>query len=147
MKKTRACLALILILAALDAAASGRAGYFLAELTARWDCTWDMVRVRWETVDETDTIGFHVWRSRERDGVYSRLTDDLWPARAGDFRGARYLFEDENVFRYHTYYYQIEERRFGGVDIFHEPERARDYCDDDDDDPAFIATCFIRGLW
>ncbi len=147
MKKSRQLLAAAVIVMGLTTAAAGWIESSLAGLTARWDCTWDLVRVSWETADETDTIGFHVWRSDRRDGTYFRLTDQLYPASAGGFRQAVYVFEDENVYRHNSYYYSIEERRYGGHEIFYGPVRARDYCRDDDDDHSLMATCFIGALW
>lgn len=140
-----AAICLVLVLLSGIAARGFYSG--LAALAARWDCGWDVIVVSWQTVDETDTIGFHVWRSRSRDGVYYRVTEELEEA-AGGWGGARYFFEDNDVSRYQAYYYQVEERRYGGIQVFHGPVRASDDCGDfdDDDDNRFVATCFIDTL-
>lgn len=119
---------------------------YLADFSARWDCGWDLIRVRWETVDETDAVGFHLWRSRTRDGIYVRVTENM-QAVSGGSGSAVYIYEDENVYRYQVYYYQLEKIRVDGDRVYYEPLRVSPRCEDDDDDNTLIATCFIRSLF
>jgi hypothetical protein len=147
MVKYRKWVSAFLLAIVLAAAGPALVQSSLVDLTARWDCSRNLIRLRWETTYESDTIGFHVWRSTRRDGTYLRITDELYPAGSGDFAGAVYIFEDQDVYLGRTYYYEIEERRFNDHEIFYGPVRARDDCrDHDDDDNTLIATCFISAL-
>jgi hypothetical protein len=147
MVKYRKWTAVFLVAIILAAAGPAWVQSSLVDLNARWDCSRSLVRLRWETIDGTDTMGFHVWKSTRRDGTYLRITDEIYPAGSGGFDGAVYVFEDQDVYRGRTYYYEIEERRFDGDEIFYGPVRAIDDCrDHDDDDHTLIATCFISAL-
>jgi hypothetical protein len=64
------------------------------------------VELKWETASEIDNAGFHIWRSEEKDGEYTKITDTLIPAK-GD--GSTYTFIDEYVIDGVTYYYKLED--------------------------------------
>jgi hypothetical protein len=64
------------------------------------------VELKWETASEIDNAGFHIWRSEEKDGEYTKITDTLIPAK-GD--ASTYTFIDEDVIDGVTYYYKLED--------------------------------------
>ena len=108
----------------------------------------NVITVQWETATEKDTLGFHLWRGESRDGVYTRLTDDLTAAKGGDTWGAAYIYDDFDVSADKTYWYKLEEIEDNETHNFYGPVSSdgrividNDDCDDDDDDCT--VNCFI----
>ena len=82
------------------------------------------VLVEWETESEVENAGFNVWRSRARDGPYTRLNQALIPARGGPTTGASYSYTDHAVTNGLTYYYELEDVDIYGTSTRHGPVSA-----------------------
>ena len=67
------------------------------------------VTVAWETASETDTVAFHVYRSRSPSGPFSVMTETPVPAVGDPLLGASYKYADEDVHWGGRYFYQLEE--------------------------------------
>jgi hypothetical protein len=115
----------------------------------------NVVTVQWETSAEIDTVGFYLWRSESKDGVYTKITDDLTPAQGGDSWGASYLYDDYDVLSGKTYYYQLEEIGYNQTHRFYGPVASdgsimiddEHYHDGDDNDHRAYISCFISTLF
>ena len=94
----------------------------LVAFSAVWNA--EAVLVQWETTTEIDTVGFDVWRSEERDGEYTRITDSIIPAWGGPVSGAGYSLEDTGVSPGTEYWYELEDIESDGSSTFHGPVRA-----------------------
>ena len=78
--------------------------------------------VRWETAEEVDLLGFHLYRSLSPHEVGTRLNESLIPAAGpGGVRGASYTFLDETVQAGVTYYYTLEDVDTYGLATAHGP--------------------------
>jgi len=73
------------------------------------------INVTWETVFETNLIGFNLFRSSDPDIKGTQLNTDLIPAKVfGQPIGENYLFIDTSFQPGNTYYYRLETvDRFG----------------------------------
>ncbi|MGB9498675.1 MAG: LamG domain-containing protein [Dissulfuribacterales bacterium] len=69
----------------------------------------DVITVKWATATEINTVGFHVWRSDSKNGVYTKITDYLIPAEGGDTWGATYEYDDYDVIDGKEYFYKLQE--------------------------------------
>jgi uncharacterized repeat protein (TIGR03803 family) len=81
------------------------------------------VAVSWKTGAETDTAGFHLWRSTDEQGDYARITQDLIPSEGGPLLGATYRYIDQDVQPGKTYFYKLEDIDTSGESTFHGPFR------------------------
>lgn len=79
------------------------------------------VVLEWSTVSELDTLGFHIYRSSEADGSYTRVTEQLIPASDDPLTGGDYSFTDLDVQAGRTYYYQLEDVETSGATERHGP--------------------------
>jgi hypothetical protein len=79
------------------------------------------VRLRWDTASEFHNAGFHVWRSESRDGVYTRITDELIPAVGSPLWGATYEWTDTGAEPGLAHHYQLEDIDYDGTHRFHGP--------------------------
>ncbi len=84
-----------------------------------------IVTIRWRTASETDNAGFHLWRSHLENGKYTRLTEEIIPAKGTPFTGARYRSEDLTTRHGKIYFYKLEDVDFEGKSTFHGPVRVR----------------------
>ena len=97
------------------------------------------VLLKWQTESEVDNTGFHIWRSTEEEGDYTRLTDVLIPATGSETVAAAYEYEDDTAEAGTRYYYKLEDIDARGVSVMHGPvTTATDHSGDD--------TCFINTL-
>ncbi|MCI0479881.1 T9SS type A sorting domain-containing protein, partial [Candidatus Uhrbacteria bacterium] len=71
------------------------------------------VSLKWYTVFERETDGFHVLRSEQKETGYERITTAVIPSQ-GDVHGSSYEFEDETVRPNRTYFYRLEQAARGG---------------------------------
>jgi hypothetical protein len=78
------------------------------------------VEVRWTTVSELDTAGFHVMRSTSADGPWERANDDLILGQGDAVAGASYSFMDTGLAGGVTYYYYIQEVTASGIPPTHD---------------------------
>jgi hypothetical protein len=91
------------------------------------------ILLEWETLSETDNLGFHLYRSEAPDGPRTRLNRDLISGQApGSPEGAAYTWLDDTVRPGMTYYYWLED-----VDIY---GRATEH-------GPVLATAQGPGLW
>lgn len=72
------------------------------------------VRLRWRTQTETNNLGFHVYRSKTKDGNYVRITPTLIKGHGTDATPHDYQFVDDTAEIGKTYYYYIEDVDFSG---------------------------------
>jgi hypothetical protein len=79
------------------------------------------VLVEWETAQELNNMGFHLYRARNPWGPFTRLTDKLIPGLSGSVVGRKYSFEDKDVTQGELYYYQLEDLDIYGEKTFHGP--------------------------
>jgi hypothetical protein len=72
--------------------------------------------ITWTTETETNTAGFHVYRSETQEGDFDqRVTTELIRSKSPDgFTGAEYEFRDPSVEQGKTYFYQLEELETSG---------------------------------
>jgi hypothetical protein len=83
------------------------------------------VSLKWHTVFELETDGFHVLRSDDRESGYERVTTAVIPSQ-GDVNGSSYEFQDETVRPNRTYFYRLEQAArngegqvFGPFEVFY----------------------------
>lgn len=82
----------------------------------------DAIAVRWETVSEVDTLGFHVYRGGTALGPWTRLNASLIPSQEpGSGMGYGYEWLDEAVEGGRTYYYLLEDVGVDGASTLHGP--------------------------
>jgi len=79
------------------------------------------IRLKWVTATETENLGFELYRSRERDGSYVRITDKLIPGAGNSQEQKTYVYEDQDVGLDTTYYYRLVDVDFSGHRGFHGP--------------------------
>lgn len=92
------------------------------DATLRADGT---TRVRWETVSEMDTLGFHLWRSADEGAPAERLTAELIPAQGGGgSQGAAYEWVDASAGGA-PFYYWLEDIDTSGTSTMHGPVLAQ----------------------
>lgn len=93
----------------------------LSSFTA--DASGKDVAVAWETASEIDNLGFNLYRAESLDGVRIKLNatlirSDVAP---GSTFGANYIFTDNTVKPYRSYFYWLEDVDAYGVSTFHGP--------------------------
>jgi YVTN family beta-propeller protein len=83
------------------------------------------VSLKWYTVFELETEGFHVLRSEQKETGYERVTTAVIPSQ-GDVNGSSYEFNDETVRPNRTYFYRLEQAArsgegqvFGPFEVFY----------------------------
>ena len=82
------------------------------------------VTLLWETGDETDNLGFNIYRAESADGEYVKINDTLIQSKVGTGLGASYEYIDTDVQNRDAYYYQLEDVDVYGVKTMHGPEKA-----------------------
>jgi len=81
----------------------------------------DTVTIRWTTGDETDNLGFNIYRSDSNDGPYVKINDALIASKVGFGPGASYAFTDSDVENRKAYYYKLEDVNINGVKTMYGP--------------------------
>lgn len=81
------------------------------------------VTLSWETATEIDNAGFNIYRSKHRNGTYTKINNALITAKGDATSGTTYSFADTP--RRGTYYYRLEDIDTNGVSIMHDPVRVR----------------------
>jgi len=79
------------------------------------------ILVVWETASEIDNEGFHLWRAKEGEAEYTRITSAVIPSEGGPIWGASYEYVDEDVTEGQTYFYKLEAIDIYGISSFHGP--------------------------
>lgn len=82
------------------------------------------VTLHWETGDETDNLGFNIYRSESRNGGFTKINDALIPSQAPKGLGASYAYEDTAIQNGRTYFYKLEDVDINGVKTMHGPVNA-----------------------
>ena len=95
-------------------------------LTA-FEASWqgEAMRVSWETAQELDHLGFHLYRSAAPAGPWVRLSEVLIPAQQpGSTFGAHYEWIDADVMPGEPLYYRLEAVDIHGASTFYGPVEA-----------------------
>jgi len=79
------------------------------------------VTLKWVTGDETDNLGFNVYRAEAKDGAYKKINQSLIASKVGSGLGTTYEFIDNNVKNLKTYFYKIEDVDVNGAVTQHGP--------------------------
>jgi hypothetical protein len=82
------------------------------------------VDLTWETASELRNLGFHLYRSTEVGGPYTRLTSRPIPGLGSSPAGARYLYRDSGLVNGTTYFYKLEDIETTGTTALHGPVSA-----------------------
>jgi|GEM_PF-3205026 len=87
----------------------------------------DAIRVKWETAQEIDNLGFNLYRSTTRAGAKTKLNAELIPSKVppGSPFGARYTWTDGTVVPGQGYFYWLEDVGVSGDTTMHGPAKAR----------------------
>ncbi len=64
--------------------------------------------VTWEMENELDITGFNLYRAESEDGEYARINPALIPPSADPLIGGEFVYADDDVNWFETYYYQLE---------------------------------------
>jgi len=80
------------------------------------------VEAEWVTQSETENMGFHLYRSESKIGVYHRLTTETIPGAGNSESENRYRYLDQTVEVGKTYYYKLEDVNYNGTTRKHGPE-------------------------
>jgi len=94
----------------------------LASFTAEPDN--GKITVIWETGDETDNLGFNIYRAEAVNGEYTKINDSLISSKVGTGLGTSYKFTDNTVKNRKAYYYKLEAVDVYGVKTLHGPQGA-----------------------
>jgi len=82
------------------------------------------VKIIWETGDETDNLGFNIYRAESTEGAYVKINKSLIYSKVGTGLGATYEFIDENVKNRTSYFYKLEDVDIYGLSNTHGPVSA-----------------------
>ncbi len=82
------------------------------------------IRLTWVTGDETDNLGFNIYRAEMPDGEYRKINDTLIYSKVGTGLGTSYTLVDNDVTNTRTYRYKLEDVDIFGVRTQHEPVQA-----------------------
>jgi len=77
------------------------------------------IRISWETVTETNNLGFNIMRAESLDGAQTQVNPELIMSEIapGDAFGASYEFLDETVEAGKTYYYWLIDVPLNSIDL------------------------------
>ena len=76
------------------------------------------------TGDETDNLGFNIYRADAKDGAYAKINASLIASKVGSGLGTSYEFTDSGVKNRTTYFYKLEDVDVNGVKTMHGPVSA-----------------------
>gem|GEM_PF-3313709 len=82
------------------------------------------VTLAWKTASEIENAGFNLYRSESKQGNYTKINEQLIPAKGSAVQGADYIFIDKNVKNGRTYYYKLEDIDTAGKRTIHGPVQA-----------------------
>jgi hypothetical protein len=82
------------------------------------------VTLTWVTGDETDNLGFNIYRADSKDGSYVKINASLIASRVGSGLGTTYEFTDSGVKNRTTCFYKLEDVDVNGVKTMHGPVSA-----------------------
>ena len=79
------------------------------------------VQLRWATFSETNNLGFHLYRSTQRDSARTRITQELIEGAGNSQSFNDYQFNDDQVGADRTYFYWVSDISADGAEIMHGP--------------------------
>ncbi len=82
------------------------------------------VSVEWETAQELDNLGFHLYRGASADGPWTRLNATLIPGLGSSPEGKAYVHLDSGLANGTTYFYRLEDVDRHGIVTSHGPVSA-----------------------
>jgi len=74
--------------------------------------------LRWRTATEIDNAGFNIYRSARKNGSYTKVNDEIIPAKGNATAGTIYSYEDTPGRG--KFYYKLEDMDSNGVSTMHE---------------------------
>jgi hypothetical protein len=83
-----------------------------------------IVTISWQTGDETDNLGFNIYRAEAKEGNYEKINTSFIPSRVGSGLGATYEFLDSSVNNRTAYFYKLEDVDINGKHTMHGPVTA-----------------------
>ena len=92
----------------------------MADLTANVNDQQSGIEIQWHTRKETDNLGFEVWRSNRKEGLYKPIHMELIPPN----EYGEYTFFDDSVEAGINYYYKVVDKNIGGAKMQHGPVQA-----------------------
>ncbi len=81
----------------------------------------NVVELQWTTQSETENLGFHIYRSIEKEGEYTQITSALIPGAGNSQTQQQYQYTDQQVERGQTYFYKLADVTYSGRITLHEP--------------------------
>jgi hypothetical protein len=82
------------------------------------------VKLVWVTGDETDNLGFNIYRAESKEGEYVKINGSLIASKVGSGLGTSYEFTDSDVKNRKAYDYKLEDVDINGVKTMHGPVKA-----------------------
>ena len=79
------------------------------------------VTLRWITESEVDNLGFHIYRSLKKEGIYERLTSEVIEGAGTTTSSREYAFTDIRLTNGVIYWYKLEDVAFDGTRTMHGP--------------------------
>jgi hypothetical protein len=82
------------------------------------------VTLRWVTESEVNNLGFNLYRAEQREGIigeYVQINDALIPGMVNTSTQQSYEFVDHTIPHDGTYWYQLEDVDFDGLNALHDP--------------------------
>jgi len=79
------------------------------------------VTLLWETSDESENLGFNLYRADSQDGEYVKINQAIIASEMGTGLGTKYKFIDAGVDNFNTYYYTLEDVDVYGIETLHSP--------------------------
>ena len=82
------------------------------------------VTLTWKTGDETDNLGFNIYRAENMNGNYVKLNFTIIQPKVGSGAGTSYRYIDDSAKNTKTYYYKLEDIDLYGKSTMHGPVSA-----------------------
>jgi len=80
-----------------------------------------VIKLEWRTQSETENLGFLMYRSEAKDGVYQQISEGMIPGAGTTATAHAYLFEDHNTTANQIYYYKLADVDYNGRLRMHGP--------------------------
>ena len=81
----------------------------------------NQVLVEWVTKTEINNLGFNLYKSTQKTGIYTKLNSKLIPGLLNSVSGRRYTYDDADVVKGQLYYYKLEDVDLKGKKTLHGP--------------------------
>ncbi|MBN1999892.1 hypothetical protein JW935_20215 [candidate division KSB1 bacterium] len=83
------------------------------------------VKLHWVTQSETENLGFYIYRAEGENSAFTKLNSKIFPGAGNTEAVQKYKFVDRNVSNHSTYFYQLADVDFTGVETKHDPIRCK----------------------